>query len=57
MKLHGRRILIAGSADVETSEADLLYAHTLVRELTNELVAKGAGFVVSFGKEPRLEGR
>jgi hypothetical protein len=57
MKLLGRRILIAGSADVQTPETDLLYAHALIRELACGLVTKGAGFVVSFGKEPRLEGR
>lgn len=57
MKLHGRRILIAGSADVQTPETDLLYAHKLIRELARDLVAMGASFVVSFGKEPHLEGR
>jgi hypothetical protein len=57
MKLLGRRILIAGSADVRTPETDLLYAHTLISELARSLATNGAGFVVSFGKEPRLEGR
>ena len=57
MKLHGRRILIAGSADIQTPETDLFYAHKLIRELAHDLVAKGASFVISFGREPRLKGR
>jgi hypothetical protein len=57
MKLDGRRNLIAGSADVQTPETDLLYAHKLIRELAHDLVVKGASFVTSFGKEPYLEGR
>jgi hypothetical protein len=57
MRLRGRSFLVAGSADAQTPEADLLYAHALVRELTHALAREGARFVVSFGKEPRLEGR
>jgi hypothetical protein len=57
MKLRGRTFLIAGSADGQTPEPDLLYAHALVRELAGELAAKGARFVVSFGREPRLKDR
>src|SRR5437870_327862 len=57
MRPHGRSFLVVGSADVRTPEADLLYAHALVRELTRALASEGARFVVSFGKEPRLESR
>ena len=57
MKMHGRRILIAGSADVQAPEADLFYAHALIRELVRDLAATGAAFVVSFSKEPLLDGR
>ena len=57
MKLHGRRILIAGSADPETPEKNLQYAHALVSELAGALAESGANFVVAFGTEPRLKGR
>jgi hypothetical protein len=57
MNLHGRTFLIAGSVDVHTPETDLLYIHALVRDLTRDLAAKGARFIVSLGKEPPLEGR
>jgi hypothetical protein len=57
MRPRGRTFLVAGSADAQTPETDLLYAHALVRELTRALAGEGARFVVPFGKEPRLEGR
>ncbi len=57
MKLPGRRIHIAGSAHPETDHGKLNYAHVLVRELVEALVAEGANFVVPFGKEPFLNGR
>jgi hypothetical protein len=57
MKLHGRRILIAGSADPETPEKNLQYAHALVSELAGALAESGANFVAAFGTEPRLKGR
>jgi hypothetical protein len=57
MKLEGRRILIAGSADPESSEVSLKYAHALVAELTTALAAKGSNFVVSFGNDPKLKNR
>jgi hypothetical protein len=57
MKPNGRTFLIAGSADAQTPEADLLYSHALVRELTLTLATAGARFVLSFGKEPFLDGR
>src|SRR5437016_922283 len=58
MKLKGRRILIAGSADEETTSEGLLsYTHTFVADLTSQLADAGANFVISFGKEPRLRGQ
>lgn len=57
MKLEGRRILIAGSADPESPKVNLTYAHTLVSELANALAVKGANFIVSFGNDPKLKGR
>src|SRR6267378_3816545 len=58
MKLKGRRILIAGSADEQTTSEGLLsYTHTLVSDLASQLADMGANFVISFGKEPRLKGQ
>ena len=52
MNLHGRRIHIAGSADIETDAALLRYAHSVVQHLTLALAQKGALFLVDFGREP-----
>jgi hypothetical protein len=57
MRLQGRRILIAGSADAESSEEILSYVHILVSELSMRLAEKGASFIISFGKDPKLKGR
>lgn len=54
MNILGRRILIAGSADFDGSEELLRWAHALVQELVSKLAEKGASFVVSFGKDPKL---
>lgn len=57
MQITGRRILIAGSADLQCDERKLLYAHELVALLTAELAGRGAIFLVPFGKEPLLQDR
>ena len=57
VELKGRRIHIAGSAGTNEDEGKLAYAHELVSELTFVLANAGAKFVLSFGAEPRLEGR
>src|SRR3989442_3261073 len=57
MKLRGRRILIAGSADPESSEDLLSYGHTLVSELSMHLAERGMNFIISFGKDPKMKGR
>jgi hypothetical protein len=57
MKLDGRRILIAGSADPESADVNLTYAHALVSELTNALAVKGTNFIISFGNDPKLKDR
>ncbi|MBL9080892.1 MAG: hypothetical protein JNK76_03750 [Planctomycetales bacterium] len=57
MKLHGRRVHIVGSADLEADEAKLGYVHTLIAKLVSKLAADGATFVVPFGKEPFLKDR
>lgn len=57
MNLQGRRIHIAGSADVEADEKKLTYVHSLVSELTTVLAGEGASFVIPFGSEPLLKER
>jgi hypothetical protein len=57
MKLRGRRIHIAGSADPESDEKKLIYAHSLVSELAMALASDGATFVLPFGKDPLLKDR
>lgn len=56
MKLSGRRIHIAGSADAQCDATVLKYAHCLVSQLTRALATRGATFLVDFGREPRSEG-
>ena len=55
MKLLGRRIHLAGSADPEADEVKLAYVHSLVYDLVTTLAQEGAAFVVPFGKEPFLK--
>jgi len=50
--IEGRRIHIAGSADKDTPEHLLRYAHELVATLVQELSKEGATFLVGVGKEP-----
>lgn len=57
MNVRGRRIHIAGSADEDSSEEKLRYAHELVGQLTITLASRGAGFLFQFGKEPFAAGR
>src|SRR5260221_8955222 len=52
MRIKGRRIHIAGSADKDTPEHLLRYAHELVATLVQELSKEGATFLVGVGKEP-----
>ena len=52
--LLGRRIHFAGSAAATVDSALLMYARSVITELTRRLVAEGANFVIPFGKEPRL---
>jgi hypothetical protein len=54
MNLSGRRIHIAGSAAPSADEGKLRYANQIIADLTLTLLQKGAAFVISFGKEPRL---
>ena len=57
MNIRGRRIQIAGSADIEADESKLAYVHSLVSELSLALAREGASFVIPFGKEPLLKDR
>jgi len=52
MRIKGRRVHIAGSADKDTPEHLLRYAHELVAHLVQELSKEGATFIVGVGKEP-----
>jgi hypothetical protein len=53
MRIEGRRIQIAGSADRAMPAPLLRYAHDLVAELVRVLAAEGATFVLGVGREPR----
>jgi TIR- and PNP-associating SLOG family/Calcineurin-like phosphoesterase/CHAT domain len=55
MHIQGQRIHIAGSASKNTSPNLLKYAHELIFELVNKLVAEGATFIVGVGDEPLSE--
>jgi TIR- and PNP-associating SLOG family len=57
MNLRGRRIHIVGSAAPNCDEKKLLYAHALVRALSETLGLCGANFVIPFGREPVLRDR
>ena len=57
MNIRGRRIQIAGSADIEADESKLAYVHSLVSELSLALAREGASFVIPFGREPLLKDR
>jgi hypothetical protein len=52
MKISGRRIHIAGSADPGTPAATLRYGHELIEQLAARLAGEGARFVLAVGKEP-----
>src|ERR1700730_14368603 len=52
MKIAGRRIHIAGSADAGTLPSGLRYAHELIGHLSTRLASEGARFVLAVGKEP-----
>jgi TIR- and PNP-associating SLOG family len=55
MRLAGRRIHIAGSADPSTNHRLLSYAHKVVSDFTFDLAKAGATFVAQVGKEPRAK--
>lgn len=46
MRIAGRRVHIAGSASIGSSEALIRYAHGLVDHLVRELAHRGANFAV-----------
>ena len=52
MKIEGRRIHLAGSADAGTPNHLLRYAHDVVDTLVRRLAKAGATFLVGVGKEP-----
>lgn len=52
MHIQGRRIHIVGSANKDTPEHLLRYAHELVTHLVQKLCKEGATFIISVGKEP-----
>lgn len=52
MKIGGRRIHLAGSANAGTPDHLLCYAHDVVDKLVRRLATAGATFLVGIGKEP-----
>lgn len=54
--LLGRRIQIAGSANVKTDPALVGYAHEVISRLVTAVMTQGCGIVVGVGKEPRPDG-
>jgi nucleoside 2-deoxyribosyltransferase len=55
MKISGRRIHLAASANPKTPQANLDYGHRLITAVCEHLALAGAGFVLSLGKDPRSE--
>lgn len=56
LSLLGRRVQIAGSASGKTDPALIDYAHQVVRNLVEDVMAAGGGIVVGIGREPRPDG-
>ncbi len=52
MRIEGRRIHIAGSANKDTPADLLRYSHELIAALVRALSKEGASFVAAVGKEP-----
>lgn len=52
MLIKGQRVHIAGSADKNTEQNILHYAHEFVTELVRTLILEGAMFITGIGKEP-----
>ncbi|HSH82163.1 MAG TPA: hypothetical protein VLA19_26855 [Herpetosiphonaceae bacterium] len=52
MKIKGRRVHLAGSADAATPDPLLRYAHDVIDKLVRTFAAAGATFLVGVGKEP-----
>src|SRR6185436_1062475 len=51
-----KRIHISGSISPTTADVVKIYAHNLVRKLTQEVLERGGGIVVQVGKESFAEG-
>lgn len=53
--LVGKRVHIAGSVTNTANLTQLRYAHSLVRQLTTQILQQGGGFVVTIGEEPLVK--
>ena len=53
MKLTGRRVQIAGSANKATNTEIIRYGHRLVNQVVRSVLAEGGGLVLAVGREPR----
>jgi hypothetical protein len=55
MKLAGRRVQIAGSANKATSAEVIRYGHRLVAQVVRGVLVEGGGLVLAVGREPRAD--
>lgn len=53
VKLAGRRVQIAGSANKATNAEVVRYGHRVVAEVVRGVLAEGGGLVLAVGREPR----
>ena len=53
MRLAGRRVQIAGSANKATNTETIRYGHRLVAQVVRSVLVEGGGLVLAVGREPR----
>lgn len=55
VKLAGRRVQIAGSANKATNAEVIRYGHRLVAQVVRGVLVEGGGLVLAVGREPRAD--
>jgi hypothetical protein len=55
LKLAGRRVQVAGSANKATNAEIIRYGHRLVAQVVRSVLAEGGGLVLAVGREPRAD--
>lgn len=55
VRLAGRRVQVAGSADKATNAEIIRYAHRVVVQVVRGVLVEGGGLVLAVGREPRAD--